>query len=407
MPVPLSVRIDRGDRVPTGLMDNRRAMVFLALARTCRSIAAGMLNLAFPYYILTRFPHGVLVIGFIFIAATLAGAVLSLLVGIGADVWGRRGTLVVANLLLPLSAIMVYLSHSLWLIVPAAMLGGYSSTGSLGGGGVGGVAQPVQSVVLANLTSYQERTKYFSLFTFLAGVAGALGALLARVLEVRDIFLVAAIISAAGIPLLWCIKVDASRGKLVRLKTRATIGKFTLTGMLNGFAQGLVVPFLIPFFILVYHLPKSEMSVFAFSAGLLASLSLLGAPLLERRLGFLKSILITRGTGLLLFLVFPIIRFLPLSAAIYIVAPALRVAGLPIQQSELTKRVDEDEMGRALGINRVARLIATSAGIGVSGHLFDAAHFEIPFFLYGLVMAGNLLLYMKFFGAGRWPENGE
>ncbi len=247
-------------------------MVFLALARTCRSIAAGMLNLAFPYYILTRFPHGVLVIGFIFIAATLAGAVLSLLVGIGADVWGRRGTLVVANLLLPLSAIMVYLSHSLWLIVPAAMLGGYSSTGSLGGGGVGGVAQPVQSVVLANLTSYQERTKYFSLFTFLAGVAGALGALLARVLEVRDIFLVAAIISAAGIPLLWCIKVDASRGKLVRLKTRATIGKFTLTGMLNGFAQGLVVPFLIPFFILVYHLPKSEMSVFAFSAGLLASL---------------------------------------------------------------------------------------------------------------------------------------
>ncbi len=88
-------------------------------------------------------------------------------------------------------------------------------------------------------------------------------------------------------------------------------------------------------------------------------------------------------------------------------APALRVAGLPIQQSELTKRVDEDEMGRALGINRVARLIATSAGIGVSGHLFDAAHFEIPFFLYGLVMAGNLLLYMKFFGAGRWPENGE
>ncbi|MHB8550870.1 MAG: MFS transporter [Acidiferrobacterales bacterium] len=388
-------------------MDNRRDVAFLALARTCRSVAAGMINLAFPYYILTSFHRGVLAIGMIFVAATLASAGLSLLVGIGADVWGRRQTLVAANLLLPLSALMVYLSHSLWLIVLAAMLGGYTSTGSIGGGGVGGVAQPVQSVVLAQLTSRRDRTKYFSLFTFIAGIAGALGALLAKTLAVRTIFLVAAVISVAGIPLLWSIEVNESRGKLTRLKTSATIGKFSLTGMLNGFAQGLVVPFLIPFFILVYHTPKSEMSVLAFAAGLLGALSILGAPLLERKLGFLRSILATRGTALLLFLVFPVIRFLPLSAAIYILTPALRVAGLPIQQSELTKRVDEDEMGRALGINRVARLVATSAGIAVSGHLLDAAHFEVPFFLYGLVMAGNLLLYVKFFGDGRRPENGN
>ncbi len=366
-----------------------------------------MINLAFPYYILSRFHRGALVLGLIYVAATIASAGLSLLVGISADVWGRRRTLVAANLLLPLSAIMVYASPSLWLIVPAAMLGGYSSTGSLGGGGVGGVAQPIQSVVLARLTSQQERTRYFSLFTFIAGFAGALGALLAKVLVVRDIFLVAAIISISGVPLLWSIHVGESRGKLGRLKTRATIGKFSLTGMLNGFSQGLVVPFLVPFFILVYHVPKSEMSVFAFAAGVLGSLSILGAPLLERKLGFLKSILITRGTALFLFMIFPIIRFLPAAAAIYIVAPSLRGAGMPIQQSELTKRVDGDEMGRALGINRVARLIASSVGIGVSAHLLDRAHFELPFYLYGLVMAGNLFLYVKFFGVGKWPAAGN
>ena len=395
-------------RVCAGLMEHRRDVALLALARLGRSIAAGMINLAFPYYILIRFHHGALVLGLIYVAATLAGAGLSLLVGVGADIWGRRGTLVAANLLLPLSAMMVYLSHSLWLVVPAAMLGGYSSTGSLGGGGVGGVAQPVQSVVLAQLTPHRERTRYFSLFTFLAGAAGALGALLAKLLAVHDIFLVAAVVSAAGIPFLWSIRVEPpGRASLASLRTKTTIGKFTLTGMLNGFSQGLVVPFLIPFFIMVYRLPKSEMSVFAFTAGALGAVSILGAPLLERKLGFLRSILLTRGITLALFLAFPFIRFLPASAMIYIVAPSLRVAGLPIQQSELTKRVDEGEMGRALGINRVARLMATSAGIGVSGHLMDAAHFEVPFLLYGLVMTGNLMLYVKFFSDGGRPVSGN
>lgn len=388
-------------------MGNRRDVVRLVLARFGRSFAAGMINLAFPYYILTSFHHGALVLGYIYVAATLAGAGLSLLVGYGTDVWGRRDTLVVANLLLPVSALMVYLSHSLWLIVPAAMVGGYSSTGSLGGGGVGGVAQPVQSAVLAELTPRQDRTRYFSLFTFMAGVAGALGALIAKVLVVHDIFLVAAIISAAGIPLLYRIRIDAGRAKPTRLKTKGTIGKFTVTGMLNGFSQGLVVPFLIPFFIMVYRLPKSEMAEFAFVAGALGSVAILGAPVLERKFGFLRSILLTRGLTIVLLLVFPFIRFLPLSAAIYIISPSLRVAGLPIQQSELTKRVGGDEMGRALGINRVARLIATAAGVGISGHLMDTAHFEIPFLLYGLVMAGNLALYVKFFSDGSGPASGD
>lgn len=376
----------------------RQDLFILALARISRSVAAGMINIAFPYYVLTEFHYGALVIGLIYVAATVATAMISFLVGISADIWGKRQTLIAASLLLPVSAGLVYLSHNLWLIVPAAMLGGYSATGSLAGGGIGGVVQPIQSAVLAGLVKGDERTRYFALFTFGAGLTAALGALLAKVFEVRDIFLVAAVISALGIPFLWKVHVDDVRGKMMRLKTTKVIGKFTLTGMLNGFSQGLVIPFLIPFFVLVYHVPKSEMSVYAFASGLLGSISILAAPALERKLGFLNSILLTRGLGLALFVIFPLIRFLPAAVAIYILAPSLRVAALPIQQSELTKRVDGDEMGRALGINQVARLAASSVGSGISGHLLENSMFELPFFLYGLIMAGNLLLYVRFFG---------
>lgn len=371
------------------------------MLRITRSIAAGMINVAFPYYILTRLGYGVFVVGLIYVSATIATAVLGFSAGISTDIWGKRGTLMIASAFLPLSALLIYLSSSLWVIFPAAMIGGYSATGSLAGGGIGGAVQPIQSTVLATLAPTAQRTRYFSLFTFMSGVTAAFGALLSKAFDVNDIFLVAAIISAAGIPGLWKLKVADSKGVIGRLKTKRTIGKFTITGMLNGFSQGLVVPFLIPFFVLVYHVPKSQMAEYAFIGGILASFALLGAPLLERKFGFVRSMMLTRGTGLLMYTIFPVVTSLPLAVLIYILAPSLRVAALPIQQSELTKRVDEDEMGRALGINQVARLAASSTGTGLSGYLMESALFEIPFFAYGLIMAANLYLYFRFFGTGK------
>ena len=373
-------------------------VTLLGFSRVTRSVAAGMINIAFPYYILTQLHYGAFVMGLIYVSATVATAVLGFLSGITTDVWGKRGTLIIASALLPVSSMMIYFSSSLWVIVPAAMIGGYSATGSLAGGGIGGAVQPIQSAVLAGLAPNEKRTKYFSFFTFLSGVTGALGALLSKAFDVREIFLAATIISALGVPELWYLKVAEAKGKIGRLKTGSTIGKFTLTGMLNGLSQGLIVPFLIPFFVLVYHLPKSQMSEYAFASGLLGSFAILGAPLLEKYFGFVKSIVFTRGLGTVLFVAFPIIRLLPLSVFIYTIGPALRVAALPIQQSELTKRVDDDEMGRALGINQVARLAASSTGTGLSGYLMDTAFFEMPFFIYGAIMVANLYLYIRFFG---------
>ncbi len=376
-----------------------REITVLSISRVARSIAAGMISVAFPYYILTTLKYGAFVIGMIYVSATIATAVLGLFFGMLTDLWGRKGSLIIASLLLPVSSIMVYLSGSLWVIFPAAMLGGYSATGSLAGGGVGGVVAPIQNAVLTGLTSEKDRTKYFSFLTFLSGVTAAVGSLLSRLLDVREIFAAATLVSVLGVLVLVVLRAPAHRGKINRLNARLTIGKFTLTGMLNGFSQGLVVPFLIPFFVLVYHLPKSEMAVYAFVGGLLGSLSLLAAPFLEKRLGFVKSIIWTRGLGALLFIAFPIVRLLPVSIIIYVIGPSLRVMALPIQQSEMTKRVDDDEIGRALGINQVARLASSSTGTGLSGFLMDTPAFGVPFWTYGLIMAINLYLYVRFFGS--------
>ncbi len=375
-----------------------RSVVFVAAARIARSVAAGMINIAFPYYILVDLHYGASVIGLIYVAATIATAALSFFVGVATDTVGKRSTLLVTSALLPVSALMVYFAHGLWMVVPAAMIGGYSATGSLAGGGVGGAVQPVQNAVLADLVPRERRTGYFSFLSFLAGAAGAGGALIAQFFSVQELFLVAAFIAALGMPLLFFVRVTERKGEFRRLKTKRTIGEFSVTGMLNGFAQGLVIPFLVPFFLIVYHVPKAEMAVYAFWSGLIGAFALLSAPLFERLFGFVRSMLVTRGIGTVLMVLFPIVRFLPFSIFVYLVAPAFRIAAVPIQQAELTRRVDDDEMGRALGTNQVARLVASSAATGMSGYLIDGALLEIPFFVYGIIMAANLYLYVRFFG---------
>ena len=382
----------------------KRDLWCLVMFRVSRGVAAGLMNIAFPYLILREIHATPLQLGLLYTAGAFGTAVIGLVCGFLADVMGRKVVLAVVGALLPASALLVYASTSPWALAVAAFVGGFSATGSLASGGVGGAAQPVQSAVLADVTNADERTTWFARFAFLAGVTGALGALAAHAVAPRPAFLLAGGIAAAGPLALLPMTGRRPGGAPFRLPSALTISKFTVTGVLNGFSQGLVTPFLIPFFVIVYHVPREHMSLAAFLSGLTASAAMLCAPRLEQTFGWVQSLVLTRGLGIVLLALFPLVRDLPVSLAIYLLAPALRVVSAPIQQSVMTEMVHDEERGRALGINQVARLASASTGTVLTGYLFDLSEIALPFYLYAAVAAGNLLLYRRFFGGAESPE---
>lgn len=381
------------------MKSERRELWVLMLFRATRSIASGIITIAFPYLVLRALHYSAAVLGLVYTAGAVATAVLGLAFGFLTDSWGRKQTLIIAGLMLPASCLLVYSSGALPVIFGAAMLGGFSATGSLMSGGAGGSAAPIQNALIADLTRPDERTSYLSIFTFASGLFGAMGALIPRLIEAREAFFAAAMISGVGCLLLIPITRRPPPGRALRMPSGGVIGKFTITGALNGFAQGLVTPFLIPFFILVYDVPRSKMSTYGFIAGAIGAGALLAAPYLERRLGFVKSIAITRGVGALLLAAMPLSPFLAIALAIYFVTPALRVAALPAQQTAITELVGGGEVGRALGINQVARLAASSLAMTLTGYLFHAKNTSLPFYLYAGIMFLNVFLYFRFFGA--------
>ncbi|MEM3352357.1 MAG: MFS transporter, partial [Saccharolobus sp.] len=314
-----------------------------------------------------------------------------------ADLFSRKYSLILASLLLPISTVILYLNHSLPIIFLASALGGYSATGAVAGGGTGGAAMPIQNALIAELTDQSNRTFYFSFLTFLAGVAASFGSYLAGLFNINEGFLIATILAFISAIVLIPIKSKNIRANNASLKSKIVIGKFSITGMLNGFSMGLITPFLIPFFILVYHIPKSEMSIYTFLSSLIASITILLAPYLDKKMGFLKSITITRGIASFLTLIMPIIRFLPLSLAIYLIFPSLRIVALPVQQRAMVDMVSQDEVGRAMGINQVTRLASSSASTSLTGYLFSESEIELPFFISSGIMFLNIYLYFRFF----------
>ncbi|MDE1976011.1 MAG: MFS transporter [Elusimicrobia bacterium] len=378
----------------------RRQLAFLACYRSARSVAAGMISLAFPFLVLKDLHHSALTLGAIYAAACAAAAGQGLLIGVLSDVWSRTKTLWLAAVVLPLSAAVVCCSTSLWALFLAAILGGYSATGSLMGGGVGGAAQPVQNAVLTDLSVSESRTKFFSWFMFLSGAAAAAGTLLTRLVSVRGAFWAAAAISGIGLIFLIPLRLPPPGGRLGQLKSVRVLGQFSITGALNGLSQGLITPFLVPFFILVFHVSAKRMSVYGFISGSLGALAILAGPALGRRLGFVRSIAWTRGVGAALLILMPIIRILPFDLLVYFLTPTLRIAAVPVQKNAMAGMVDRTELGRVFGWNQVSRLAASAGAIFFTGAMFGLADIGFPFYCYGAVMAVNIGLYFRFFGAG-------
>ncbi len=372
------------------------------LFRLTRSFSAGIIILVFPYYVLESLHYSASVLGLLYMAATLATAGFALLFGFLTDLWGRKGTLLLAGILLPFGAFLVVASAKLPFLFAGAMLGGFSATGSRAAGSVGGAAQPIQSAIITEFTTLQNRTFWFSLFTFLSGVIGGAGMLAGRLFSAQDAILCAAVISALGLVFLVPLKPVDTPGEFKRLKSRTVIGKFSLTAAVNGLSQGLVMPFLIPFFVLVYHTPQAKMSVYGFGSELVAAVAILAAPLVEKQFGFVKGMAVTRGSGAVLLLLLPLTHMFALALAVYLVTPALRILAVPVQQTALTAMVNETEMGRALAMNQVARLGTSAGAVAFTGYMFDASDIALPFYGYIALTALSLSLYFRFFGAN--PE---
>ncbi len=371
---------------------------FLFLSRVLRGIAAGLVTVGYPYLLLADLHAGATLLGALYAAGALSTALLTYTLGRLGSRAALRGTYLASLSLLPVACGLLVLPPSLPLAALASVLGGFSATGSLAGGGVGGAAFPLQTALLSDLVPADQRTRWFSWFTFAAGAAASFGALAAGQGSLGEVFLAAFLLSLASVAFALPIPVrPIRRGRAPSEASRRVIRKFTATGILNGASQGLLAPFLIPFFVLYFGVQRPEMSVYTTVGSLLGTFSVLAAPWLDRNFGFVRAVVGTRAVAAVLAALMPFVARTP-ALLLYVLLPAFRVAALPAQSAALMDRLPHADRSEGAGTNQAARVGAASGATLVSGYALEEVAAAVPFLGYAAALTVNAVLYVRFFG---------
>ena len=349
-------------------MDDKSDIILIILSGISRSIATGALGVITGLYLYNVLHLSFTLIGGFFGVGAFSVPLMSIYFGRLGDYYGRKKVLLIVLLFLPLSILILLLTSSYPFLLLAAALGGFGTAGALASGSAGAVASPIMNALLADKTNEKNRTKVYSLFFLSLGLAGAIGALLSH-LSYRKGFIIALIFSLASLIVILPVS-DRYGESLSRYSFNSTnqheldkkiIKMFVATGTLNGLGQGLVTPFLPLIFEVLLKVPNGEIGNIFFLGGIAAAFVSLLTPLITSRLGFVRTVILTRSISTVSLILLPFVNmFFPilsydlmLALALYLIYIMFRVISLPTQSSLMMNLVSQDSRSTATGMNQL------------------------------------------------------
>jgi MFS family permease len=149
-----------------------RDMLLLLLARICMSTTRAMAGIVVPIYLAVIGFQGVM-LGLLFTVTALTSALLTGLIGLLADRFGRKPFLVVIPWLAAGASVAFAFSRTAGVLFVCAALGSFGR-GSGAGSGTIGPYQPAEQAFLADAVPARHRNSLFGRIAF----ASSLGALL-------------------------------------------------------------------------------------------------------------------------------------------------------------------------------------------------------------------------------------
>lgn len=333
------------------------------------------------------------------------------LIGLWADRWGRRRTLVVLALLMAATGAAFGLTHFYPVLLVAAFLGTLGTTAS-----ETAPFLPIEQAMLAQIAPAAERTGLFARYNLVASFAGALGALAAGLpdllarfglsfgLGLRLMFgvyaglaLLVALLAARLSPAveLPSAAEKQAAGRWQRLlpplqRSRSVVLRLAALFSVDALAGGLVVQSLmVLFFHLRYGVPLAPLAALFFGANTLAALSFLAAAPLARRFGLLNTMVFTHLPSNVLLALIPLMPTFPLAAALLLLRQLLSQMDVPTRQAYTMALVSPEERTSAASVTSLARSAGSSSSPIFSGLLLQGAALSLglPFILAGALKA--------------------
>jgi MFS family permease len=354
-------------------------------------------------------------IGMLLTLTLVGDALVSLLVSRIADRLGRRQMLLVGAGLMLLAGIVFALTSQPLVLMAVAFIGTLSPTGN-----EAGPFLAIEQAALAQITSSQRRTQVFAWYNLVGSMATALGALIGGIAaetlqrwgssplqSYRALFGVYALLGAllGGFFFLLSSQVEVAlthdlhnARKSGLHQSRALVHGLSLLFMFDSFAGGLVVQSLLAYwFHLRFGADATTLGQLFFFVHVVAGLSALVAARIAGRFGLINTMVFTHIPANIFLLLTPLMPTLSLAMAMCILRYCVAQMDVPARHSYLMAVVAADERSAAAGITTFARTAGSSLAPSITGALFGASLFSVPFFLAGsLKIMYDVALYFCF-----------
>ncbi|MEV3983888.1 MFS transporter [Nonomuraea sp. NPDC049758] len=305
------------------------------------------------------------------LAVAAAGSVFaSLLLGLFADVWGRRRTLVACGCLMAVTGAVFALSESYPVLIAAAFIGTISPSTNDNTPFSG-----VEQAILAQTCAPARHTSVFTCYNVTALASGALGALAAAGLGLQTwtsapdaAFALYALLAAGAVTLFWNLTPQAEPPRTAPAGPERRRGRVPgqirlLAGLsaLDALAGGLAVQAVLAWwFAHRFGATTTQLGLVFFAANLLPALAQLTAPLLAARRGLLATMLLPHTVANLLLACIPFAPDLATAVVLLLLRQTVSKIDVPARQAFTAAVVPPGQRTAAASMTSLARSVAVS-----------------------------------------------
>jgi MFS family permease len=416
----------------------------IVVARGLRSFAYGMLAVVLGVA-LAREGLSPVAIGSLITVSLVGDFCGTYVIGLAADGWGRRRTLIGLALLMAATGVVFGLTHLYPLLLVAAFFGTLGTSAA-----ETAPFLPIDQAMLPQTTPPTGRTALFARYNLVAYVSGALGALAAGL---PDLLATRGLSQDAGIRLVFGLyvvvallvalllarlsaRVEAtaktngqkgqqgqpdvassmSAGSWHRLvpplgTSRSVVLRLAGLFSVDALAGGLVVQsLLVLYFHLRFGVALGSLAALFFGANVLSALSLLAAAPLARRFGLLNTMVFTHLPSNVLLALVALMPTFPLAALLLLARQVLSQMDVPTRQAYSMALVPPDARTATASVTSLARSAGAATSPVVAGALLQGPLVVVglPLLLSGAIKSAyDLTLWAVFRRIQPVDEEGE
>ena len=377
----------------------------IMIVKSLRVFGSSLMSIILPLYLLSQ-GYSVAIVGIVVSLMILSNIPFNILLTLVIKRLGQRLILVILSALMIISALLFLWNLNMIMIIIAASIGLLSAHGT-----ETGPFQSIEQSIISVTVDDEKRTHTFSIYNFVGYASMSLGSLFSGLpdylphlnLSLSFAFYVYAIIGLTQVVIyLSFTNIDeifnSSDKFILHPQSRKTVLKLTSLFSIDAFGGGFIVKTLLTtWFFLRFNVQLISLALIFSFADIITAISIFLAPILAKRIGLLKTMVITHIPSNVFLILVPLAPTLLYAVIFLFLRQSISQMDVPTRQSYVNAIIEAEDRASTAAITNTVRTISSSISPPLATSLIDIGNFVLPFvFGGGIKIVYDVAVYFAF-----------